>query len=328
LYDRGGAAANEIRRLSGPGRPARIAADGRNPRDEAALLIDSTHRRWILGSAALSVVAVVVYLVCYALTPGGLTGGSTVGLWYGTIGSVLMVLAGALSLHRRLPARPWAGRRSAWLRGHLWFGTVAGVFLLCHARVRLGGPLTAVLSIATVLLIATGWLGVLFQSWLPRLLWTRVRAEAPYEQVPHLCQVMRRRADLIVDEVCGPVADAAAAVESTRLAARVAEDGRAQLRGFYEHDIRPFLAPEPPPRSPMLNALQTDARFSRLAQLDGLEEHAKVLNELIELCRERRQLREQERLHRWLHAWLALHIPLSVLVLVLGVVHVVTALYF
>jgi hypothetical protein len=176
--------------------------------------------------------------------------------------------------------------------------------------------------------LVTGWLGVLFQSYLPRLLWTRVQAEAPYEQVPHLCQVMRRRADLIVDEVCGPVADTAAAIESTRLAARVAEDGKAQLRGFYEHDIRPFLAPEPPTGSPMLNALQTDARFSRLSQLDGLEEHTKVLNELIDLCRERRQLRQQERLHWWLHAWLTLHIPLSVAVLVLGVAHVVTALYF
>jgi hypothetical protein len=292
------------------------------------LLIDSTHRRWILGSALVSAVAVVVYVVLYALTPGGLTGGSTVGLWYGTIGSVLMVLAGLLSIHRRLPSRPWVGRRSKWLRGHLWFGTVSGVFLLCHARVRLGGPLTATLSVLTFLVIVTGWLGILFQSYLPRLLWTRVQAEAPYDQLPHLCQVMRRRADLIVDEVCGPVADAADAVESTRLAARLAEDGKAQLRGFYEHDVRPFLAPEPPPGSPMFNSIQTDTRFAKLRQLDGLEEHARVLNELIELCRERRQLREQERLHRWLHAWLALHIPMSAAVLVLAVVHVVTALYF
>jgi len=37
---------------------------------------------------------------------------------------------------------------------------------------------------------------------------------------------------------------------------------------------------------------------------------------------------EQERIHRWLHIWLLLHIPLSVALLVLGVLHIVTALYY
>jgi hypothetical protein len=292
------------------------------------LLIDSTHRRWFLVSAAVSALAVAAYLVCDWLTPGGLTGGSTVGLWYGTIGSALMVAAGLLSVHRRLPSRPRYGNRSAWLRAHLWVGTLAGVFLVCHAHARLGGPLTAVLSVVTLLVLATGWLGVLLQHFLPRVLTARVRAEAPYDQLPHLCQVMRRNADLLVDEVCGPVADAAEAIESTRLAARLAEDGKTQLRGFYEKDVRPFFSPSPPRVSPMRNPLQTEARFAKLRQLDGLEEHGKRLDELVTLCEERRQLLEQERLHFWLHSWLAVHIPLSTAVLVLGAVHVVTALYF
>jgi hypothetical protein len=128
--------------------------------------------------------------------------------------------------------------------------------------------------------------------------------------------------------VCGPVLDAAEAVESTRLAARLAEDGKAQLRGFYERDIRPFFAERPPRRSPMLNPIQTEARFAKLRQLDGLDEHGKRLDELVTLCEERRQLLEQERLHWWLHSWLILHVPLSGAILVLGAVHVFTALYY
>ena len=37
---------------------------------------------------------------------------------------------------------------------------------------------------------------------------------------------------------------------------------------------------------------------------------------------------EQERIHFWLHAWLLLHVPLTIALLVLGVLHVATALYF
>ena len=54
-------------------------------------------------------------------------------------------------------------------------------------------------------------------------------------------------------------------------------------------------------------------------QAEELEQHGQ---------RERRRLAEQERLHGWLHGWLLLHIPLSAALLVLGVAHAVTALYY
>jgi hypothetical protein len=45
-------------------------------------------------------------------------------------------------------------------------------------------------------------------------------------------------------------------------------------------------------------------------------------------CDERRQLGEQERLHRLLHGWLFLHVPLSVALLLLGLAHAVLSLYY
>jgi hypothetical protein len=51
-------------------------------------------------------------------------------------------------------------------------------------------------------------------------------------------------------------------------------------------------------------------------------------SELKTFCTERRLLAEQERLYRWLHGWLAVHVPLSVAVLVLGAIHVWTALKY
>src|SRR5262249_49497961 len=114
----------------------------------------------------------------------------------------------------------------------------------------------------------------------------------------------------------------------TRDAARVAEDGKIQLRLFYERDIRPFLEPRPPRRSPLLNPIQTRTRFDKVRDLNGLEDHREKIGDLAEMCDERRLLLDQERIHFWLHSWLLLHIPLSLAVLVLGAVHAVTALLY
>jgi hypothetical protein len=138
---------------------------------------------------------------------------------------------------------------------------------------------------------------------------------------------MRKRADLLVDAVCGGY-DPVSFIENTRDAARIAEDGKIQLRLFYERDIRPFLDDRPPGGSPLLDAIQTRTRFDKVRDLAGLEENKDDVTELSKMCDERRALLEQERIHFWLHSWLLLHIPLSVAVLVLGVVHVVTALFY
>ncbi len=295
------------------------------------MLIDSNHRLWIYSTLVVGVLAIAGYLVCDFRTPGGLSGGSTVGLWYGAISTALILAAWALTLHRKLPSRPMFGRRSSWLRAHLWLGTLSGVFLVCHARFRFGGVLTTALAWATLIVLLTGWIGALLQMFLPRLFAVHVPAEAPYDQLPHLIQVVRRKADLLVDNICGPVANKLESLESiamTRAAAQYAANFNVQLRAFYEHDVRPFLTLTPPQRSPLRSPTRAEVRFTKLQQLDTLDEHATQVQELRTLCDQRRQLLTQVRLHFWLHSWLVLHIPAAVAVLVLGAAHIVTALYY
>jgi hypothetical protein len=168
--------------------------------------------------------------------------------------------------------------------------------------------------------------GVVLQQILPRLLKAQVPCEAPYEQIPHLCEMMRREADALVDAVCGPNDAPPPDVESTLAAAQYASDARAQLRDFYEQAVRPFLAPHVPRGSPLLNPVQVEARFSKLRRLPGMEEIETEVARLARCCEERRLLSVQERIHFWLHVWLLVHVPLSVALLVLGVLHIVTAL--
>ncbi len=292
------------------------------------MLLDPLHKRWIVTTTAVAIVALGVYALFERASPGGLTGGSTVGLWYGVIGSGLMVYAGLLSALRKVPSWWWIGSRQVWMRGHIWLGLLSAVFLVCHSGFRWGGPLEKILWGVTIAVLATGIFGLVLQQVLPRLIANRVPSEAPYEQIPHLCQVMRRKADALLDKALGPHDAAGADVESTRMAARIAEDGKTQLRAFYERDVRPFLADPVPRRSPLLNPLQTELRFARIRKLGGMEELGEPLTQLAGLVEERRQLVDQERAHFWLHSWLLLHVPLSAALLVLGVAHAVWSLYY
>jgi hypothetical protein len=292
------------------------------------LLIDGKHKRWIQATVVIGFVAVVGYLFLDRLSPHPLTGGSVVGLWYGIIGTALMIYAGLLSTLRRVPAWRWIGPRKVWLRGHIWLGLLSIVFLLCHSGFRWGGRLEQVLWIIFAGVILTGLFGLFLQQLVPRLMTTRVTSEAPYEQIPYLCQVMRRKADAMIDAICPREATQASEIESTRMAIQIAEDGPAWLRAFYEKDMRPFLMPRAPKSSPLLNPMRAEACFKKIRSLAGLGDHREQLDQLAILCEERRQMVDQERLHFWLHSWLAVHIPLCMALLVVGVVHVVTALYY
>jgi hypothetical protein len=283
------------------------------------VLIDSTHKRWINVTGIIAVIALAVYGLCWWHAPGGLTGGTTVGLWFGIAGTALMIFEGLLSALRKFPAAWWLGPRKAWLRGHIWLGLLSVVFIACHSGFSWGSGLTFALWVVFLGVIVTGVYGSLLQQMLPRIMTSRVPNEAPYEQIPHLCNVLRLKADALVDNICMP-ADLQAA---SRMG--LEEGTKGQIREFYDRQVRPFLQPVSSRSAAMLNPLRSEAIFSSIRSLPGASAVKEQLIQLEAYCDERRQFATQERIHRLLHGWLLVHIPLSVALLVLGIVHIVTA---
>jgi hypothetical protein len=110
--------------------------------------------------------------------------------------------------------------------------------------------------------------------------------------------------------------------------AAFAGSARAQLRAFFEAEIAPFLAGAAVTASALYDSTRAHESFAQYLALPEFADDRSTLTELEQLCDQRRQIAVQERLHHLLHGWLLVHIPLSVALLVLGVTHVVTALYF
>jgi hypothetical protein len=109
-------------------------------------------------------------------------------------------------------------------------------------------------------------------------------------------------------------------------AVRVDADDSAPLREFYLAEMRPFVS-EPDKRHLLADRQHAGQVFARIRTLLPVEFH-RALGDLENICEEERQLSQQERLHGWLHGWLLTHIPLSFALLVLAIVHIVTALRY
>ena len=310
------------------------------------MLIDHTHRRWLLCSAALFVIATVLYVVYATAAPEGPTGGSWQGMAFGVAGSALMIYTGLLAVRKKFPRWRSIGKAQTWLRGHIYLGLLSVPLILFHSGFGVGGLLEQLLLGILAIVVVSGVIGWILQMILPRLMKIGVPAEAIYEQIPAACAALCQTADTKVQGVCGTLLGASHARSvdlSLVVAAAPAKKGGGDdefdpgtpLREFYLEVVRPFLASDPatlktlPADSQKLSSSVRAATAFEQARLSVLgDDMLEVVDEIEKICNERRMFLRQQRMHHWLHTWLFVHIPLSVALLVFGILHALTAIYY
>ena len=178
------------------------------------MLLDASHRRWIIACLAGLALATAAYVPYARSALHGPRGGSWIGLGYGTAGLALMLYAGVLGLRRRVPM--WrVGRATTWMKGHLWLGLLSYPLILFHSGFQLGGPLTLVLMVLFTVVIVSGVYGVVLQQYLPRLMLARLPLETVYEQIDEVVIQLRGDADSLIESAAGAflVEEAPAALE-------------------------------------------------------------------------------------------------------------------
>jgi hypothetical protein len=308
------------------------------------MLLDASHRRWIIGCLVAVSLAAIGYVIYASRSLAGPRGGSWFGLTYGFAGLALMLYAGALGLRRRVPT--WrVGRATTWMKGHLWLGLVSYALVLMHSGFQLGGPLTLTLMALFTVVVASGVYGVVLQQYVPRLMFERVPLETVYEQIGSVVTQLRDEADGLVAAAAGPLSAGAGAPLDERGESRAQPHGSAAvvlhhqasagpigaegsgMREIYLAEIRPFLGPEQVRDTRLSTPAVAAALFRHLHTLTPPALHP-TLRQLEAICDERRQLAEQKRLHHWLHGWLLVHVPLSMALLVLALVHAVMSIRY
>jgi len=304
------------------------------------MLIDRTHRKWFLASAIMLAIAVIIY-VPYAMR-GHVKGGSALGLAYGIIGFAFMLFAGLLSLRKKFPI--WRiGRASSWMRGHLWLGLLSFPLILLHGGFHFGGSLTRVLMWMFLIVFVSGIFGAVVQHYLPRIHTERLPMETIYEQIDRVRGQLAEEAAKLVDDSCaaleGDVTRASTEQLAVAAAAGVnwdvtvasglqADEGVAtELRQFYRRDIHSYLEKSSSYRQPLADRSRSQAMFRQMRVLLPPNLHP-AIDELENICEEKRELDQQNTMHKLLHGWLLVHVPLSYAVLLLGALHAVIALRY
>jgi len=263
-------------------------------------------------------------------------------LTYGIAGFLFMLFVGLLGARKKVPV--WrVGRAQSWMRGHLWLGFLSFPLILFHGGFHFGGPLTRMLMWLFIFVWVSGILGAALQHFMPRFQTAQLPMETIYEQIDRVRGQLAEEAGQLVEETCstleGEVSRASdrqramSASAGTQGGLTVASGLQAnrqvstQLRQFLDDEMLPYLERPGAHAMSLSNEAQAQAMFQRFRVLLPSELHSN-LDDLENICEEKRQLDRQNQLHKILHGWLLVHIPLSYALLLLGAVHAVVALKF
>ncbi len=306
------------------------------------MLIDHTHREWFVGTAVGLAIAIAVYVPYAFQSPQGARGGSTLGLVYGSVGFAFMLLAGLLGLRKKFPV--WrVGRAQTWMRAHLWLGSVSFPLILLHGGFHFGGSLTRVLMWLFIFVFGSGLLGAALQHFMPRLQTAQLPLETIYEQIDRVRSQLAEEASRLVEESCaaleGEVSGASAQQRAIAASAganwdvsvasglQADEQASSELRRFLLVEVQPYLGETGARGARLGNPSLAPGIFRQLRVLFPPALHSSI-DDLENICDEKRQLDKQNRLHKLLHGWLLVHIPLSYALLVLAAWHAVVAVRF
>jgi hypothetical protein len=274
---------------------------------------------------------------------GGPRGGTVPGLIYGSVGSAMMLYVGALGLRKKFPIVR-VGRATTWMRGHLWLGTLSFPFILFHAAFRLGsGMLTRTLMVLFIIVFISGLTGAALQHFMPRMMTERLPMETIFEQIERVRQQLTEEAALLINDVVGALeGDLTQAGQAQRIlaasagtrgnmtfAAALGADDQVgvTVKTFFNTELKPFLVQSGGHGRPLSRTEQAAGMFSQLHILLPKTLWPK-LDDLENICEEKRQLDQQKRMHQILHGWLLVHIPASYALLLLGAIHAVVALRY
>ncbi len=312
--------------------------------------IDQTHRRWAIWTCVSLAVAAVAYVPYALLSPQGPSGGSIAGLIYGIAGYGMMVFAALLGIRKKYPI--WRiGRAQTWMRGHLWLGLLSYPIILLHAAFHFGGPLTLTMMWIFTIVIVSGLVGAALQHYMPRLMTERVPLETIYDQIDRVRDQLLKEADellasvaksanqygLVVPSVTGilnirelgdlRVAAATTTTTSTTTLIRVENQAITELRNIHEKTVKPYLLVRGAHGHVLADRRNSKAVFAQLRTVSPSTVH-QIVDDLENICEEKRDLDRQSRMHKLMHGWLMVHVPLSLALIVLGAIHAVMALRY
>ncbi len=311
----------------------------------------AAHRAWAIAVLLAGTACVVGYVLASRHAGRWLIGSSNVGLALGIAGGLLITFEFLIWPRKWVRGWRFLGRAQTWLKAHIWLGLLTVPLIVCHAGPRWGGWLTLTLMTIFFLVIASGIVGLALQQYVPRKIFNSIPAETIYEQIQSVAQSYSDDARKLIEKTCGSlIEDGDVAVMETdeRRPAILFENDQIvgnwaggfyetvvavpsladalPVKEFYRVEVAPYLDAGRKSGSSLRDPAIAAKRFSDMRQRFASAEP--VLNQLNGICDRRRQFDLQSRYYWLLHGWLLVHLPLSAALMLLMIVHIVSALFY
>ncbi len=232
----------------------------------------------------------------------------------GFIGASILVLELAILPRRWIRAVTWMGSARMWMRSHIWLGVLSIPVVYYHAGSSWGGALTFLLMILFTVVVASGIVGLVLQSVLPKTLLTLAPDQSYFADIECRAKTLAARAQqrMVAHGILGP------SIEHTQPGRR---EAATYLQVTFRQTIEPYLIHGARSRSALKHEYRSSAVFELMHDQAG-----DLFGELIsfweEACEQRRQLDMQIRIRWWLHSWKVIHTPISFCIAVLLVIHI------
>lgn len=295
--------------------------------------IDETHGPWAKFSLAVLLLSTAIYVPYALISPSGPRPGSPIGLTYGILGFGMMLFAALLSVRKKFPVLR-IGRAKTWMRAHLWLGFLSYPIILLHAAFGVGGALTTTLMVLFTIVLLSGIFGALLQHHIPARITRTVPMETIFDQIDRVVGELCKEAEEIMAQLV-PALESVATKEVVgdrtlplvAVAHEFAVKDLQPIRTLYAEKVQPYLLRRGKTRQDLANEEVAAIMFDQVRKMSP-PVIFEYIDDLQNICTEKRQLDRQARLQRWLQAWLFVHLPISWTLLVLATVHAVVALRY
>lgn len=302
--------------------------------------IDRSHFSWLLFTLAATALAALLYaanfhphrLPFHLPLPGFLgeappareaRGSTPLGLIFGTLAFAIFLFASALGIRKK--QRLWPiGHVRFWMKAHIWLTVLTVPLVLFHCGFHVGGRHAQWLMVLYVVVMVSGFVGLVLQQFMPALMKDRLPREVVFEQIPRL----RGQLFAAASEIRESLRAREPRAPSEAHAVAVAEDPSVRvLAQFLDDDCLPYLAARRGGRM-RLGEAGTAAGIFRSTRVSVAAEWRPKVDALEQWCSERRWMDVQTRFQHWLHGWLLVHVPASFALLIFTAWHAWAALRY
>ena len=245
-------------------------------------------------------------------------GGTPLGLIFGAIAFLIFLFASALGIRKK--KRTWPiGNVQSWLKAHIWLTILTVPLVLFHCGFHPGGWHTGGLMLLYVIVMVSGFVGLVLQHYMPGIMRERLAREVVFEEIPHLRGLLAQAATEMRDDFGneGPAAAGSGA------------DGQssAAITRFIYQQCIPYLSARRGERHHLGKERTATAAFYSL-KLNVDPKWKPRIEQMQTWCDQRRTMDLQTRLHHLLHGWLIVHVPASFALLIGTAWHALAAVSF